>query len=195
MPDRMSEFEFISVLISIIIGLGVTNLLSGAGRAFYRRQKNPIDEVHMVLTVSTLLILVLNWWVSFSWRNERNWSYEKFLVLIVWTISLYMLTIFLYPPDLSEEEAHRNVWTQNRVGYYSAFIAICVFDILQTAIRGDLLHPVWHLPFVSHYALLGVAGLILRRRGYDRFFAWYQLITVLAWSLIVRRFLLKAGLS
>lgn len=145
----MSEFEFISILISIIIGLGITNLLSGAGRAFYRRQKNPIDEVHMVLTVSTLLILVLNWWVSFSWRNETNWSYEEFLVLIVWTISLYMLTIFLYPPDLSEEEAHRNVWTQNRVGYYSAFIGICVFDILQTGIRGDLLHPVWYLSFVG----------------------------------------------
>jgi hypothetical protein len=32
----MGEFDFISILISIIIGLGVTNLLSGAGRAFYR---------------------------------------------------------------------------------------------------------------------------------------------------------------
>jgi len=28
---------------SIIIGLGVTNLLAGAGRAFYRRKENPID--------------------------------------------------------------------------------------------------------------------------------------------------------
>src|SRR4051794_26935188 len=103
----MGEFDFISVLISIIIGLGVTNLLSGAGRAFYRRKQNAIDEVHMVLTVATLLILVLNWWVTFSWRNETNWTYEKFLVLIVWTVSLYLLTIFLYPPDLSESEAHR----------------------------------------------------------------------------------------
>jgi hypothetical protein len=30
----MGEFDFISVLISLIIGLGITNLLSGAGRAF-----------------------------------------------------------------------------------------------------------------------------------------------------------------
>jgi len=195
MQNQMSEFEYISILISIIIGLGVTNLLSGAGRAFFRRQKNPIDEVHMVLTASTLLILVLNWWVSFSWRNDANWSYEQFLALIAWTISLYMVTIFLYPPDLSEEEAHRDVWIQNRVGYYATFVIICILDILQTGIRGDLFHPVWYLPFVGHYALLAMFGLILRRRGYDRFFAWYQLITVLAWSLVVRRFLLKAGLS
>src|SRR5438067_1573092 len=38
----MSSFEFISILMSILIGLGVTNLLAGAGRAFYRRQKNQL---------------------------------------------------------------------------------------------------------------------------------------------------------
>ena len=39
----MSSFEFISILMSILIGLGVTNLLAGAGRAFYRRQKNQLQ--------------------------------------------------------------------------------------------------------------------------------------------------------
>jgi len=190
----MGEFDFISVLISLIIGLGITNLLSGAGRAFYRRQKNPIDEVQMVLTIATLLILALKWWVTFSWRTETNWTFEKFLVLIVWMVSLFMLTIFLYPPDLSETEAHRDIWIQNRQGYYGAFFAMCLFDILQTAMRGGLFHPVWYLPYVGHYATLSAVGFFLRRRGYDRFFAWYQLITILVWSLLVRRFLLKAGL-
>jgi hypothetical protein len=191
----MGEFDFISVLISIIVGLGVTNLLSGAGRAFYRRRKNPIDEVHIVLTASALLVLVLNWWVTFSWRTETDWTFEKFLVLIVWTISLYMVTVFLSPPDLSEAETHRDVWKQNRTGYYCAFLAVCVSDILQTGMRGGLFRPIWYLPFASHYTVLGILGLVLRRRSYDRFFAWYQLISVLAWALLVRRFLLKAGLA
>lgn len=34
--------------------LGVTNLLAGAGRAFYRTWQNPIDEAHVVLTASNL---------------------------------------------------------------------------------------------------------------------------------------------
>ncbi|PYJ12205.1 MAG: hypothetical protein DMF06_00340 [Verrucomicrobia bacterium] len=191
----MGEFEFISVLISLIIGLGITNLLSGAGRAFYRRRKSPIDEVHMVLTVVTILILVLNWWVTFSWRAETNWTFEKFLVLIVWMVSLFMLTIFLYPPDLSEAEEARDIWLHNRVGYYGAFVVMCLFDILQTAMRGGLLHPIWYVPYVGHYAVLSAIGMIMRRRGYDRFFAWYQLITIVAWSLFFRRFLLQAGLT
>jgi hypothetical protein len=79
----MSSFEFIAALMSTIIGLGVTNLLAGAGRAFYRRKENPLDEVHIVLTLATLSLLALQWWVTFKWNTEVNWSFDKFLVLVV----------------------------------------------------------------------------------------------------------------
>jgi hypothetical protein len=105
--NSLSSFEFIVALMSIIIGLGVTNLLAGAGRAFYRRKENPLDEVHLVLTVATLLLLVLQWWVTFRWNIEIKWTFDRFLLLITWTVSLYLLTVFLYPPDVSEAEEHR----------------------------------------------------------------------------------------
>ncbi len=191
----MSSFEFIAALMSIIIGLGVTNLLAGAGRTFYRRRQNPIDEVHIVFTAATLLLLVLQWWVTFKWNTQVNWSFDEFLVLIVWTISLYMLTVFLYPPDLSQEEEGSDRFHRNRTGYYSSFIVMCLLDITQTAIRGELFQPIWYLPYVSQYALLAGVGLIARRRGYNRFFAWYLLITLLIWSLVVRRYLVSDSIS
>jgi hypothetical protein len=193
--NLMSSFEFISILMSIVIGLAVTNLLAGAGRAFYRRKQTPMDEVHIVLTLATLLVLVLNWWVAFKWNSTVVWSFDKFLVLIGWTIALYMLTTFLYPPDLSAEEERRNRFAENRSGYYSAFIVFCMMDITQTALRSGLFDPAWYLPFVGHFAILGAAGLIVRKRGYDRFFAWYQLIALLMWSLFVRRYLVSDSIT
>jgi hypothetical protein len=193
--NLMSSFEFISILMSIVIGLGVTNLLAGVGRAFFRRKQTPMDEVHLVLTVSTLLVLALNWWVMFKWNTTTVWSFDTFLVLIGWTIALYMLTTFLYPPDLSEEEERGNRFERNRSGYYSAFIVFCGMDITQTAMRGGLFQPVWYLPFVAQYAVLAAGALCVRRRGYDRFFAWYQLITLLIWSLFVRRYLVDDSIT
>src|SRR3954447_15826271 len=193
--NSMSSFEFISILMSIVLGLGVTNLLAGAGRAFYRRKQTPMDEVHIVLTLATLLLLALNWWVAFKWNRDVVWSFDKFLALMVWTIALYMLTTFLYPPDLSAEEEGRNRFEGNRSGYYSAMIAFCLMDITQTALRGGLFDPVWYLPFAGHFALLGGAGLIVRKRGYDRFFAWYQLIVLLLWALVVRRYLVSDAIT
>src|SRR5260370_10204430 len=93
--NLMSSFEFIAALMSIIIGLGVTNLLAGAGRAFYRRKENPLDEVHIFLTLATLLLLVLQWWVTFKWNTEVPWVFARFLLLIVCAISLCTPPIFL----------------------------------------------------------------------------------------------------
>lgn len=185
----MSSFEFIAALMSIIIGLGVTNLLAGAVRAFYRRKQNPVDQIHMVFTAATLLLLILQWWVTFRWNTDFTWSFDTFLILIVWTISMYLMTVFLYPPDLSEAEEHHRRFERNRAGFYSSFIAMCVLDVAQAAIHGDLFRPVWYLPYAAHYAVMAGAGLCIRRRGYDRFFAWYLLITLLIWSLVARRFL------
>ena len=108
-------------------------------------------------------MLVLSWGYV-SWNREVNWSFDEFLVLIVWTISLYMLTIFLYPPDLSEAEEHRDRFQRNRTGYYSTFIAVCLLDVAQTVIRGDLFHPVWYVPFVGQYAVLAGSGLVVAPR-------------------------------
>ncbi|MFZ0917841.1 MAG: hypothetical protein WAN04_13170 [Candidatus Udaeobacter sp.] len=66
---------------------------------------------------------------------------------------------------------------------------MCFLDIAQTAVHGELFQPIWYVPFVGQYALLAGGGLIASRRSYDRFFAWYQLVTLLAWALVVRRFL------
>src|SRR5262249_23248485 len=98
-------------------------------------QRNPLDEVHIVLTVATLLLLVLQWWVTFRWNTEANWTFDKFLVLTAWTVTLYLLTVFLYPPDLSEAEEHQGRFERNRSGYYSTFIAMCLLDIAQTAVH------------------------------------------------------------
>src|SRR5438034_8253799 len=130
--NLMSSFEFIAALMSIIIGLGVTNLLAGAGRAFYRRRENPLDEVHIVLTVATLLLLVLQWWVTFRWNTEVNWTFDKFLVLTAWTVTLYLLTVFLYPPDLSEPEEHQGPFERNRAGFYSTSIPLFSPERAQT---------------------------------------------------------------
>jgi hypothetical protein len=193
--NLMSSFEFIAALMSIIIGLGVTNLLAGAGRAFYRRRETPMDQVHVVLTAGTLLLLVLQWWTTFKWNTEVEWSFDKFLVLVVWTIANYMLTVFLYPPDLSEAEEHKARFEINRSGYYSTFAVMGLLDIAQTAVHRDLFHPVWYLPFAGQYILVAAAGLCARRRGYDRFFAWYLLITLLIWALVVRRYLVSDSIS
>lgn len=62
----MTEFEYVAVLVSLILGLGITHLLAGVGRTIHRRGELRLDAVHTLWTATAFLVLVLNWWVSSS---------------------------------------------------------------------------------------------------------------------------------
>src|SRR3984893_9911775 len=185
----MNEFDFLAIFVSVIFAFGVTHLLAGTGRAIYRSKQVPLDEVQLVLTGATLLILILNWWVFFLWRTKNAWTFDVFLILVGWVGSFYLLAIFLYPPGAIESQTHHEIFDRTRTGFYGSLIAGVLLDILLTAIRGELFHPVWYLPFVMQYVVLATVAMGLRKREFDRFTAWYLLITLLGWSLIARRYL------
>ncbi|MFV1988845.1 MAG: hypothetical protein ACC682_16355, partial [Gemmatimonadota bacterium] len=173
----MSEFEFVAVLISMVIGLGITHLLRGIAQAVHERQETPLDTVHMAWTANVFLQMVLNWWVMFSWHTYDTWSFATFLLLILWAVSLYLLVVFLYPPRKPASEGWAALYDGNRQWFLSTFATFMVLDIWITGIRGGLFDPPTYLPFVGHYLILTVIGIVVRRRGYHTFLAWYILST------------------
>ena len=185
----MNEFEFLAVFISIVVGLGVTHILYGLARIIHNRDRLQLDVLHFLWTLNVLLILLLNWWVLFLWVDHPAWSFDIYLLLIAWGILLYMLSVVLYPPDIRDDVSYGALFERNRHWLFGFFIVFVFFDIAQTAVRGQLFTPKIYLPFVLHYAALSAIGMLVASRRYQLFFAWYMLITLLTWCLIVRRLL------
>ena len=185
----MTEFEYLAVLVSIILGLGITHLLTGVGRTIHRRAESNVDALHSLWSAATFWILVLNWWVFFQSRTFTNWSFGVFLVVIVWAVLFYLMTVVLYPPDLAEGEDYGGVFERNRGWFLGLFVASSLSDIGLTALRGDLLDPPQYLPFAGHFVVLGIMGMLIKARRFQLFLAGYVLIISLVWSLLARRFL------
>jgi len=89
------------------------------------------------------------------------------------------------PPDSATAPSHD---THYRRFLWAVVVAI-VFDTTQTAMRGRLFSPVYYLPFVGQYALLAIISISTRNELLRRIIAWWFLISIAAWSLVVRRFL------
>jgi hypothetical protein len=185
----MSEFEFLAVLISVVMGLGVTNLLAGVGRTIHRRKQVRPDAVHTLWSATAFLVLILNWWVFFQWSDFPDWSFEAFLAIVLWAVALYMLSVVLYPPDMAEDEDFREVFEINRQWIMATFMVVALTDILTTAIRGDLLNPPAYTPFVLHLAVVCLAGIFIKGRRFHLIAATWLFGSLLVWSFVVRRFL------
>lgn len=179
----MSEFEYLAVFVSMIFGISVTHVLAGAIRSIYRSQ---IDETHFVLTGFFFLVLVLNWWVGFSWHSHAHWSFDEFLIIVIWAVSHYVASITLYPPRAAGTEQpfeYRRNW------FLWAFAATATLDIIQTAARGELFTPWYYLPFVVHYIAGSLLAIAVDKPWLHRLIAWYFFLSMATWAFLVRRLL------
>ena len=183
----VSEFQFVAVLVAIVFGLSLTHLLSSTARAFFAASEFRYGLTRMAWTGFVLLILLLNWWVTFSWREIEVWSFDLFLVFITWAGSHYALVIALYPFNGLGTDIEIENWSPRPL--LITFILVAILDYAQTAVRGELFSSPYYIPFTLHYIVLaGIAAFLQSERVY-RVTAWYFLISFFSWALIVRRFL------
>lgn len=183
----VNEFQFIAVLIAIIFGLSLTHVLSSTARAVFAFSEFRYGPTRMAWTGFVTLILLLNWWVTFSWREIETWSFDLFLIFITWAGSHYALVIALYPFNGMGTDLQVEGWQPRAL--LQVFIGLALLDYGQTAARGELFSSIYYIPFTLHYIILASIALYLHSDRFYRFAAWYFLISFFSWALIVRRFL------
>jgi hypothetical protein len=99
----MSTFEFITVLLSIVVGLGITRLLGGLARAIEIRGSLKSYWVQAVWSINVGLYLVVFWWVVvFSYSRHDPWVFLNFLHLFLYSTLLFLQAVLIIPRDLEE---------------------------------------------------------------------------------------------
>ena len=99
----MDVFEFILIPTSIIIGLGMANMLTGAVRLLHHRQDIRYSLTHAAWTLFVFFMMVVYWWtVVFGWKDWEHWNILLFLFLLIYAITLYLWSAILYPGDVPE---------------------------------------------------------------------------------------------
>jgi len=86
----MSEFEYLAVFISIIFGLGLTRILTGLIRSLY---SGDFDQTRFVFAAYLFYGMLINWWTGFSWQSQQSWTFELYLVIILWSVAHYLAAI------------------------------------------------------------------------------------------------------
>lgn len=99
----MTKFEYLSVLTSIIIGLALANLLSGAARLIQLRARIKPHATTLCWMAMLFLANIQIWWVAFERREANEFSFFAFLLYLMMPIATFLVS-FLVLPDLGDED-------------------------------------------------------------------------------------------
>jgi len=95
----MSAFEYLSVLISIILALGMTRVLAGVGEMLQASSHRQIYWVHLLWIINLFLYLLVAWWVFYRWRNQQPWTFFLFVFVLISPTILYLASVLLFPRE------------------------------------------------------------------------------------------------
>ena len=99
----MDAFGHLSVLISIILGLAITQLLQGFRGIVLARRRVRAYWVPVLWAVIVLVICVQTWWAMFGMRNLREWTFVGFALVLLQVLTSYMQAAFILPDFTARE--------------------------------------------------------------------------------------------
>lgn len=168
-PPEMDAFNYLSVLLSIIIGLGLTQVLSACGRLIRARMHVTWYWPALLWAAILIVIDVQVWWTMFGLRTRREWTFIAFFVVLLQTVTLYMMSAVLLPEQVDERGVNLREHYHRQAPWFFGFFVATLFVSFakEVVLMGRILEPV-NLGF--HAALLAVAliGMFARREGVHR---------------------------
>jgi len=93
----MDAFSYLSVLISIILGLAIAQVLQGYRAILIADGRVRLHAPSLIWSVILLLFATQAWWASFSLREHAQWDFVTFGLILLQMVLLYMMAGIVLP--------------------------------------------------------------------------------------------------
>jgi hypothetical protein len=182
----MDAFGYLSVLLSIVLGLAITQILQGFRGLVLTRATIRSYWPCVVWAVLLLVIDVQSWWAMYGLRNHEGWSFLAFAVVLIQTVVLYMLAGLVFP-DIDNDHP-----VDLRAHYYDHarwFFVLAVSAGAISIAKDLVINGGWPSPANLGSQLVFMAtcaiGAFTRNENYHRFLALFTAFAFSAYTALL----------
>ncbi len=133
----MTPFEYVTVLISILLGLGITQIVTGIADIIHQWEKVSMYWPHLLWIVLVFFLQIQEWWLIYELRDYKSWHLPVFLLMSLYPISLFILSRILFPINTVEPAIDfKRFYFEN----YRKFFLMIIVGILLSTIENMTIH-------------------------------------------------------
>ena len=165
----MAEFSFLSVLISVILGLAVTEILEGFRKLLLSRTRIQIYWPVIGWAFLVLLVCFEYWWSMFRMRTHHDWTFQQFAIMVLQTTLIYMVAGLVFPDFLGEAivDLKESFYAHCR-WFFSLGVAIIIVSVCSHLLVDDKLPKPANLIFEAIFGVTLFIGALTRREWYHK---------------------------
>lgn len=177
-------YPHVRIVMGMVIGLGVTRLLSGVARIVQHPGRHRLYGVHLAWVASVLLALVHYWWWQFGLYQVPVWTFGIYLFVIGYAIVLFLMCALLFPDSMQGYANYKEYFHSRRVWFFGLLAATYVLDVVDTFIKGEAHFARFAREYLIRTPLLVVlcvAAMKSANQRFQVFFVAATLVYQLSW--------------
>ena len=125
----MSQFEYVTVLQSIVVAFALSEILSTWGGLVRNRQRVRVYWVHVGWSVLILLGLVQIWWGTWQYRAIEFTSFASLLLLLAAPLTLAFAVFIFQPTSAGDEPIDLRSQYENNRRWFFPLLALVLVEL------------------------------------------------------------------
>jgi hypothetical protein len=130
-------FPHIRIVMGMVIGLGVTRLLSGFARIVQHPNAHRLYVVHLGWVALMLLTLIHFWWWEFGLYGVESWTFGVYFFIFVYATLLFLLCALLFPDSMQGYLGYEDFFQSRKIWFFGLLALTYVFDVIDTLLKGE----------------------------------------------------------
>ncbi len=163
----MSPFEYVTVLSSIILGLGITQIITGIADLVHQWSRVKVYWPHLLWIILVFFLHIQEWWATYELVKLDSIHLPTFLFVLLYPINLFILARLLFPLVQNDGEIDlRSFYLNNFRKVFLWASILPVLSLLTNVFVTD--HPL-STQFVQFIVFCLFVSLVLRKKVSENF--------------------------
>ena len=162
----MDAFSYLSVLISVILGLAITQVLQGYRILALARDRVRWYWPSIVWSLIAMTIAVQHWWSLFGLEGRSDWSFAAFAAILVHSALIYMIAALVLPDAAPDRPVDlKDHYVREVPAFFGTLITLALWSgIRELLVEGQFLRGA---NLLFHLLFLGIAIIaVISRRDW-----------------------------
>lgn len=182
----MTSFEYIGVLISVLLGLAITHLVVGSVSAIQNRKTTHFYWVHTLWVFNTLVYITQFWWYINTWRGLESWSLSIFYLIFGYAVLMSACAGLLFPIHGNVKDFRAYYYEHSRWLFSIWFLTLLV-DVLEVLVKASVgirAIPDAYFPWTMTLLLLLFIAIFVKNARYHGFLAVTMFFLQTVWPFL-----------
>lgn len=176
----MSPFDYLSVLVSIVLGLAIATILTRLAAVVTARERVDFYWPPIAWAIWLFFISAQHWWAEWEVRRTTAWTFADFWLLLLVPVVLFLLASLVLPEREEDGKLDLSEWYfRNRPWFFGLMFFVPILSIAEEVFRSGHMASNVNLAFLLLFdAVVAVAYVLKSRRAQEWITAQAMVMTL-----------------